>query len=234
MDHSGPTWAPSVGVLLFTFAPGFIAGCAPNVQQSLRQAQLAEVMKLTADMGTPDQIRVRFQNAASLLDTLARYLAPGPNLTPEQTFAMLDGQRALVSEAMRLRAVAKTQSDGEFAARIGELCEPQAMVDVLYCQTVLNYAANAALASIPDKTKAAQANQYLITAALLMANIQGRCEQGNAELAGAARQLQAQVENARRVQNTLLGLLAPRLGSPDVTITDNGWIQIGNRGSAGP
>jgi hypothetical protein len=141
---------------------------------------------------------------------------------------MLDGQRALVSEAMRLRAVAKTQSDGEFAARIGELCEPQAMVDVLYCQTVLNYAANAALASIPDKTKAAQANQYLITAALLMANIQGRCEQGNAELAGAARQLQAQVENARRVQNTLLGLLAPRLGSPDVTITNNGWIQIGN------
>jgi len=214
MGHVRPFSGCRSCVQVFALILPFVAGCAPDVQQSLRQAQHAEVMKLTADMGTPDQIRARVKNVAALLEATAPYLAPGPKLTPAQTVAMQDAQQASVSEAMRLRGVAMTQTDDEFAERVGELCTPQAMTDAGYCQTVLNYTAQAAPTKIPDKVKAEQARQYLINAALLMANIRGRCEQGNAELAGAARQVQAQVDSAHRTQAILVGLLAGRPGTP--------------------
>lgn len=160
-------------------------------------------MKLTADMGTPDQIRAQLGDVGRLLNAMAPYLAPGQKLTAEQTMAMQNAQESMVSEAMRLRGVAMTKTDDDFAERVGELCTPQALVDAEYCQTVLNYTAQAAPAKIPDKAKAEQARQYLTSAALLMGNIRGRCEQGNTELAGTAQQVQTQVESAHRTQDIL-------------------------------
>src|ERR1700733_3540464 len=130
-------------------------------------------MKLTSDMGTPDQIRAQAQIVSTLLDAMAPYLAPGPNLTAEQTSAMNDAQKAMVTEAMRLRAVAMTQNDDEFAGRIGALGEPQAMNDAADCQTVLNYTAQVVPSKVSDKVKAEQARRSLSNAALLMANIRG-------------------------------------------------------------
>jgi hypothetical protein len=214
--------ACGIGFLLFLATSfGVIVGCAPDVQQSMQKAQHAEVMKLTADMGTPARIRSQVKDVATLLNVMAPYLAPGPNLTAEQATAMQSAQQALVTEAMRLNGVAMTQTDDDFAERVGDLCTPQAMTDAGYCQTVLNYTAQTAPAKISDNARAEQARQYLGNAALLMANIRGRCEQGNAELAGKAQQVEAQVKSAHRSQDILFELLAARLSAPRVSITNS-------------
>ena len=48
MGRSRPVSRSTGYVLFFGLISPLLAGCAPDVQQSLRQAQHAEVMKLTA------------------------------------------------------------------------------------------------------------------------------------------------------------------------------------------
>ncbi len=92
-----------------------LAGCAPDVQQAVRQAQRREVMAVAELCGI---------SAKSMIETAAR---PEDPETPEALQAL---EEALVGERRRLNAVAVSRGDDEFVQTVADLCTPGGLNDV--------------------------------------------------------------------------------------------------------
>lgn len=203
-----------------------LGGCAPDVMQAARQSQREQVAKLTADLGTPDQVRAGARGASRVLGVMAAVLVKpaaspkAPALDPE---ALQKIEQALLGEQRRLNAVAASRSDDGYVDAIAELCTPDAMNDA---QITADLSTAVALSSPSDAVRTdstklrnfQQAQRAVKALAQLMDDLRSRCQEGNAAVAEAAAQAQAQAAEAHREQDIIFKLIAARLSAPRTTV----------------
>jgi len=201
-----------------------ITGCAPDVMQATQQAQREQVSKLTANFGTPEQVRAGARGASVILGVIADDLMKPatPSATAPDPEVLQKAEEQLLGEQRRLTAVAASRSDDEYIDSIAQLCTPDAMDDAQFtaelCTAMAVRAPSDALRADPNFE---QAQRKVKALAQLMDEIRTRCQEANAAVTDAANQAQSQAAEAHRKQGIIFGLLAARLSAPRTNVNVN-------------
>ena len=141
--------------LLLALAALALTGCAPDVMQATQQAQRKQVSKLTAGLGTPEQVRAGARGASLVLAVIADVLmkpAADPSAPAPDPEAVQKAEEKLLGEQRRLTAVAASRSDDECTDSIAQLCTPDAMDDAQFTAEI----STAMAVSAPSDTARAE------------------------------------------------------------------------------
>ncbi len=135
-------------------------------------------------------------------------------------------EKALLGEERRLRSVAESNTDNSFVETVADLCTPTGLNDAQAAGDLFTAFGGSvpSQAIVTDSVKMEKfrlAQREVQSSALFMAEIQSRCEQGNAALLEADARTREQVDDAHREQAIIFGLIAARLSAPSVNVNAN-------------
>ena len=106
-------------------------------------------------------MRTISNNVSAFFATLAPEFASRAVAAGSDPLAVGAFEQALTSESMRLRDIAATQTDDDFADQVAALCTPQAIADAANCQTITNRLAGG-MANKSTSTSADKVKEYLV------------------------------------------------------------------------